>query len=168
MEWLFSWEVSSWIVGLGIALGCGFVASSDFKLARLFFLIAAADATGGIAMWGAKGQLSLWQSYTAVFLMAGVVGVLTFSAFRYTDKKRDVTPEVVNAVPVYPAVDFDLAAEKVDYNIGTDHMPNLLLTLDNRGRFDIHDVRLRVTGYLLRERLQHQFKLENYLTASCR
>lgn len=47
MEWLFSWEVGSWVVGGAIAAAFSFLALDDFKLAKLFFLLAAGDAIGG-------------------------------------------------------------------------------------------------------------------------
>jgi hypothetical protein len=88
MDWLFSWEVSSWIVGGTFAAALGVLALDDFKLARVFFLIAAADAAGGIVMWGVKSQNQTWQAVLAVFLLVGSVGALTVLAFRYVDNKQ--------------------------------------------------------------------------------
>jgi hypothetical protein len=88
MEWLFSWEVSSWVVASAIAVAFAFLALDDFKLAKLFFLIGAADASGGVIMWGVKTQRPLWQLSLAVFLLMGGIGALTVLAIRYVENKR--------------------------------------------------------------------------------
>jgi hypothetical protein len=90
MEWLFSWEVSSWIVGLAVSIAFGLAAMDDFKWARLFFLLAAADAGGGVVMWGVKAQNPTWQVLVVVFILMGSVGVCTVLALRYVDGKRKV------------------------------------------------------------------------------
>lgn len=89
MEWLFSWEVSSWIVGLGIALAFGFIALDDFKLAKLFFLLAAADAAGGIVMWGIRTTIPTWLLSVVVGLSTGSVAILFVLSVRYVDKKQE-------------------------------------------------------------------------------
>jgi hypothetical protein len=88
MEWLLSWDVTAWIVGLAVPLAFGFAVAEDFKLARVFFLLAAADAIGGIAMWGTKTDLPLWAKILIVFVSAGVVGVLTMLSLKYVDHKE--------------------------------------------------------------------------------
>lgn len=113
MEWLFSWEVSSWIVGIAIAVGFVFVSLDDFKLAKLFFLIAAADAAGGMLMWGFRTQRPLWQLIIAVFVLMGGVGALTVLLFRYVDHKqinRQLTtgPSSKNLVCQVMAASFEL------------------------------------------------------------
>lgn len=90
MEWLFSWEVASWFVGGFIAAALAFVALSDFKLAKLFFLLAAADAMGGIAMWGAKSEFPRWFSTISVVSLCGAIGFLLLLSMRYVHSKRDV------------------------------------------------------------------------------
>jgi hypothetical protein len=88
MEWLFSWEVASWFIAGFIAAAFAFLAMDDFRLAKLFFLLAAADAAGGIVMWGTKANLPGWQRTVIIFLLCGAVGVLCVQAFRYVDMKR--------------------------------------------------------------------------------
>jgi hypothetical protein len=88
VEWLFSWEVASWFIAAFIAAAFAFLAMDDFKLAKLFFLLAAANAVGGIAIWGAKCSLPGWQRNAIIFLLCGGLGVLCTQAFRYVDAKR--------------------------------------------------------------------------------
>jgi hypothetical protein len=99
MERLFSWEVTSVAVGLFIAIGLGVLALDDFRLAKLFFLLAAADAIGGIVMWEAKIDFPPWGKILFVFALAGSVGVLAMLSLRYVDKK-----EVKKSKPEEPAV----------------------------------------------------------------
>lgn len=66
-----------------------FVGLNDFKLAKLFFLVAAADASGGIVMWGVKSNRPLWQMMLLVFMCMGIVGVFAMLAIRYVDKKKE-------------------------------------------------------------------------------
>src|SRR5437660_818883 len=89
MEWLFSWEVVSVVVGLLVSIGLGVLALDDFKLAKLCFLFAAADGIGGIAMWGAKSTLSPWVSTVTVICISGVIGLLALQSFRYVDRKTE-------------------------------------------------------------------------------
>ncbi len=89
MEWLFSWEVTSWFVGGLIATAFAFLALDDFKLAKMCFLLAAADAIGGIAMWGTKSTLPVWASNLAVIFMSGAIGFLALQSLRYVGKKRE-------------------------------------------------------------------------------
>ncbi len=58
--------------------------------------------------------------------------------------------EIVQAIPVYPAVDFILAEEKFEPGIAIDHVRRLDLTVYNKGKIKIKDVRLRVTEYVLK------------------
>ena len=88
LEWLFSWEVTSWAVGLLTAFALGLLALDDYKAAKLFFLIAAADAAGGVVMWGTKARIPTWQLVIAVFILVGGIGALTVLALRYVDSKR--------------------------------------------------------------------------------
>jgi hypothetical protein len=88
LEWLFSWEVTS-VVSVALA-GFGFavLALDDFKLAKLFFLIGAADASGGVVMWGIKADSPMWQVAIVVFVVVGTIASLTVIFFRYVDDKR--------------------------------------------------------------------------------
>ena len=63
----------------------------DFKLAKLFFRLAAADAIGGIVMWGAKTELPLWGRSLLIFVMIGSIG----GSMRVNDVPRltTVTPK---------------------------------------------------------------------------
>jgi hypothetical protein len=88
MGWLFSWGVTSVIVVAFASLGQGFVALKDFKLAKLFFLLAAADAAGGIVMWGIKTDVSPLVRILTVFVGMGLVGVLAMQSIRYVDRKK--------------------------------------------------------------------------------
>ncbi len=62
MEWLLSWEVTSVVVVAVAGFGFAVLALDDFKVAKVLFLIAAADASGGVLMWGAKTQSPTWQA----------------------------------------------------------------------------------------------------------
>jgi hypothetical protein len=88
LEWLFSWEVVSVMVGLLVSIGLGVLALDDFKLAKLFFLSAAADAVGGMVMWGVKTDVPPWVRNGIVFVSVGLIGVLLVQSFRYVDRKE--------------------------------------------------------------------------------
>lgn len=88
MEWLFSWEVVGVFVGILVTIALGVLALDDYKLAKLFFLLAAVDASGGIIMWGIRIQDRTWPVPVAVFVMVGSIGVLTVLAFWYADSKK--------------------------------------------------------------------------------
>jgi hypothetical protein len=87
MEWLFSWEVTSVVVGGGITVAFYGLALNDFKLAKLFILIAAADASWIVRLWGVKTQRTPWQ-LIGVYTLIVVIGALTIRVLRYVDKKR--------------------------------------------------------------------------------
>ena len=93
MERLLSWEVVGFVVALFVGVAFAFVGLSDFKLAKLSFLIAAADALGGIAMWGFKTQRPTGQVAALAFLAFGCIGALTVLALRYVDGKADKVQE---------------------------------------------------------------------------
>jgi hypothetical protein len=88
VEWLFSWEVASVVVGLAVSIGLGVLALDDYKLAKLFFLLAAADTLGGVIMWGAKSDLPAWARTLLVFVITGAVAVMFVQSLRYVDKKQ--------------------------------------------------------------------------------
>lgn len=90
VEWLLSWEVSSWIVGVTIAIALAVLAFEDFELAKAFFLVAAADASGGVVMWGTKSRLPTLQLSLLVFILMGIVGALCVLSLRYVDHKREL------------------------------------------------------------------------------
>jgi len=98
-EWLFSWEVVSVIVALAISIGLGVLALSDYKLAKLFFLIAAADATGGVLMWGRKSELPHWAIGLIVFAAVGGIAVVTLRALWYVDSKKSRAVMPVTVTP---------------------------------------------------------------------
>jgi len=104
MEWLLSWGVTSVVVTFLLALGFGFVWATDFNFAKVCFLIAAADAIGGMMMWATKSHKPMWQVGAATFVIIGSVGFLTVSAFRYVDWKR------TNASPPQPSKPIETAA----------------------------------------------------------
>jgi len=89
MEWLFSWEVTSVVVGTIVAIGFGFAWECEVKPAKICFLLAAADAMGGIAMWGAKSAGSTWLTTLGVVCGCGLVGFLVLQSFRYVDHKEE-------------------------------------------------------------------------------
>lgn len=88
-EWLFSWEVTSWAVGIILAVALGVLALDDYRPAKLLFLLATADAAGGIVMWAIKNDSRTWQTLVAVFILIGAIGVLTVFSFWYVDNKRE-------------------------------------------------------------------------------
>jgi len=89
MEWLFSWEVTSVGISISIGIGLGVLAFDDFKLAKLFFLMAAFDAAGGIVMWGIKTDLPSWTRNAIIFLVLGSIGVLATQSLRYVNRKSE-------------------------------------------------------------------------------
>jgi hypothetical protein len=89
MEKLFSWEVTSVVVGLAITVALGTLAFKDFGLAKFFFLIAAADAIGGIIMGISRSGFSAWWQGVLVFATGGCICLLLFLSFRYVDSKKD-------------------------------------------------------------------------------
>jgi len=88
MEWLFSWEVTSWTVGILVAVAFAVIALKDFRLAKLLFLLAAADAIGGIEMTVVKSPLISPMKWLLAFALAGLVGLATCACFLYTDGKK--------------------------------------------------------------------------------
>jgi hypothetical protein len=90
MEWLFSWGVVSVVVAVLIGVGFGFLALNDFKLAKLCFLLAAADAIGGMVMWGVRTDIPPWLRTGIIFASIGLIGVLTVQSFRYVDQKKEL------------------------------------------------------------------------------
>jgi hypothetical protein len=143
VEWLFSWEVVSVVVALLVSSGLGVIALDDFKLAKLFFLLAAADAAGGVVMWGvgAKTENPTWQVVLIVFLAVGSIGALTVLAFRYVDNKkrakedkdskqllyevrrqqegRNILPVLPDAAPLTPSLVFVFGAPLGDNDSAT-------------------------------------------------
>jgi hypothetical protein len=90
-EWLFSWGVTSVVAGFCASCALFFVGMSDYRLAKVFFLIAAADAIGGVLMWGHKSTLPHWAIALIVFAAVGGIAVLTLQAFWYSDRKQAKT-----------------------------------------------------------------------------
>lgn len=77
------------VVGISISVGLGVLALDDFKLARTFFLIAAADAMGGTIMWGANTTVPPWIRTLSVFALGGTVAVVAVQSGRYVDRKKE-------------------------------------------------------------------------------
>lgn len=94
LEWLFSWEVVSVIIGIALTIAFGVLALDDYRLAKLLFLIAAADASGGFVMWGIRSNRPTSQVVSIAFLVMGCIGALTVWSFRYVDAKRRAKQEV--------------------------------------------------------------------------
>jgi hypothetical protein len=88
MDWLFSWEVTSVVVPLCIGAAIGVLALNDFKLAKSCFLLAAAEAVGGLVMAVShSGANGVWRAIIA-FFACGVVGVLLLLSWDYVESKR--------------------------------------------------------------------------------
>jgi len=102
MEWLFSWEVVSVVVALLVSIGLGVLALVDFKWAKLFFLLAAADAIGGIAMGGTKSTLPTWATNVVVVGLCGMVGFLTLQSLRYVDGKKELKEHAKSVLVLQP------------------------------------------------------------------
>ena len=88
MESLFSWEVTGVMVSIFITIALGVLAMSDYKLAKTFFLLAAADAAGGVLMWAKRSPLPYWVVGLIAFVVVGCIAVLTLQSFWYVDRKR--------------------------------------------------------------------------------
>jgi hypothetical protein len=89
LDWLLSWEVSSVVVGVCISIALGVLALNDYKLAKIFFLLAACDAIGGVSMGATKWNMPSWATSLTVFLMSGLIGLLLLQSLLYVDGKRD-------------------------------------------------------------------------------
>ena len=145
IEWLFSWEVTSFAVSLAIAIGLAVLALSDYRLAKLFFLIAAADATGGVLMGAHKSGLPHWATAVIVFFVVGGIGLLTLLAFWYVDKKRTPTTLASTATA---KLGFASTASIADYPGGTSiagiawsrRFTNIRLIVGNSSDLDIQDI----------------------------
>jgi hypothetical protein len=90
LEWLFSWEVTSVVVVAAATIALAVLALNDFALAKVFFLMAAADACGGVLMWGMRSRLGTWQVATMVFILVGGIGAIAVLALRYVESKKHV------------------------------------------------------------------------------
>jgi|ERR1700733_3952244 len=88
MEWLLSWEVCSVVAVFFASSALGFVGLGDYKLAKVFFWIAAIDAFGGICMWGARNGLNPWVRGSLVFLGGGFICLVLSSALHYVEGKQ--------------------------------------------------------------------------------
>lgn len=89
MERLLSWEAMLAIV-LGLpGIGLAFLALDDFKIAKLCFVGAAADAVGFI-VWQAPNMDSntTWRA-VFVFVVVGMIGVLADQSLKYVDRKKE-------------------------------------------------------------------------------
>jgi hypothetical protein len=91
LEWLFGWEVTSVLVAILIGIAFAVLALSDFKIARVFFILAAFDAFGGVAMWGAKSNLGLFSKGLIIFVGGGIICVLLSLALNYVGIKESVS-----------------------------------------------------------------------------
>jgi hypothetical protein len=99
MERLFSWEVVGFVVALFIGVAFAFVGLNDFRLAKLCFLIAAADAAGGTVMWGKDTSMPPSARMVIVFLGMGLIGLLSMWSLRYVDGKQTIATRQ-DAAPV--------------------------------------------------------------------
>ncbi|HEV7219849.1 MAG TPA: hypothetical protein VGN39_13325, partial [Terriglobales bacterium] len=88
-EWLFRWDITSVVVPACVGIAFAVLAFDDFKLSKVFFLIAAADASGGALMWGIKTENRSWQTLLVIFAVVGSIGVLTVLCFWYVNGKEN-------------------------------------------------------------------------------
>jgi len=89
MEWLFSWGVTSFAVGLLVGIGFAFVGLGDFRLARVTFIVAAADAAGSTIMWGRSTTMPAVGLSVVAFLGIGTIGLASVWSLRYVKLKQD-------------------------------------------------------------------------------
>jgi hypothetical protein len=88
LEWLFSWEVASVIVAIAIGTALATIAPKACKAAKTCFLLASADAIGGVTMWGAKNPSSTWLSAMLVFVACGIFGLSALFLLEYVGLKE--------------------------------------------------------------------------------
>src|SRR5579863_8258038 len=89
MERLFSWEATLAIM-LGLpGIGLAFLALDDFRMAKLCFLVAAADAIEYIVWQTSEMQTSSPAKMLLVFVLTGVVGVAGQFSLKYVDRKKE-------------------------------------------------------------------------------
>lgn len=83
-----SWDIIGWVIGLAVPLGFGFVAMSDYKLAKLCFAIAGAVLTAKASQWGIYSTRPLLARAIVGCVWFSVAGMFTVLAFRYVDHKQ--------------------------------------------------------------------------------
>ena len=76
------------VVAIAVGTALATIASKDYKAAKTCFLLASADAIGGVTMWGAKNPSSTWLSAMLVFLACGILGLSGFFLLKYVDLKE--------------------------------------------------------------------------------
>jgi hypothetical protein len=89
MEWLFSWECTSVVVVAALGTAIGVLAMNDFRFAKFCFLVVATDAIGGTAMAISRSGLTGWAQGVAVFIAAGLIGLLFLFSLNYVDSKKE-------------------------------------------------------------------------------
>ena len=89
MERLLSWEATLAIV-LGLpGIGLAFLALNDFRIAKLCFLGAAADAIGFMVWQTSQMQINSTLRTIFVFVGVGAIGVLADQSLKYVNRKRE-------------------------------------------------------------------------------
>lgn len=135
MEWLFSWEATSVFVGILITIGLGVLALNDFKAAKVFFMLATADAAGGISMWGANSPMPPVARTLIVFVATGLIGIFAVQSIRYVNRKSaaSLAESKPQAETLRSYLMLSLVIDQVDKDFIHFH-----LLLENRGTSEIN------------------------------
>ncbi len=124
MEWILSWEVTGVVVGLLIAVALAVLTLNDFRAAKIWFFLAALDASASILMWTVH---STWKDLTriGVSLVALVfVLFLLIVAFRYADRKKIAKEnEILPSPEGFAAVIIKNLAEANSKPLGIEESP---------------------------------------------
>jgi len=88
MEMLFSWKITSFVVGIAITFALGTLALNDYGLAKFCFVIATVDALGGTIFCIWRSGLNVWWQGVLVFVAGGCICLLLFLSLRYVDSKK--------------------------------------------------------------------------------
>jgi len=131
LKWLLSWEVTSVSVGLLVGIGLAVLGMNDFKLARACFLLAAAHAIAGMAMWGFFTPLDSKVRIVAMGLCFGIIGILTVESWRYVERKGEVKspPETAQTVDQEVTLQFEHTALFIASNKSSPFVPNRPVSL---------------------------------------
>lgn len=90
VKWLFSWEVSSVVVAVLVGAALAVLGWGDCKRAKLFFLVAGADAIGSVSMWTAHINTVPTVKYSCAFILVGIIGAFTFMSMKYVEKRAQL------------------------------------------------------------------------------
>lgn len=93
MHEFFSWEVVGWVVALLAPGGLGLLALSDYRLAKICFLISGLMLEGKVVVWGIDTPHSLPARLVISALLFALIGISVEESWRYVDSKNPAKPQ---------------------------------------------------------------------------